>query len=315
MLKFKNLIYIIIFCLLLYSTTFAEDDGLLEIPSSSTLGSFRLSYIPNSRPIKDNSFISSLSITQTNFWSHYHINGNEIFNFDSEITQYIFQISVGVSPNFEVGLYLRLFWQGGGFLDALIEDFHDTFNFGQMGRTFVPRNNFRIYDFRYGEFNTEEGINLNDLILSKRLQIISSILYFRSDIRIPIKSPISGYGIQSILESKLISEYFNFYLTLGLSLHQGNQFQFYKLNDLEFFSTIGFKFKFDQFNSFIFQLNFKTSTYPKDNFILTGVSWEWILGFKIYLSDEFNLQFAIIENETQDNLPDVGFNLKLTFIY
>lgn len=50
----------------------------------------------------------------------------------------------GITDRLDLGLSLNYFHYGGGFLDGVVESFHDTFSLGQGGRTHVVRNHAQV---------------------------------------------------------------------------------------------------------------------------------------------------------------------------
>ena len=80
----------------------------------------------------------------------------------------------GVARNFEMGVEIPYVAQGGGFLDAFIENYHDAFGFSQGDRMQVSRNRLL---FRYERDGTERirvdgsGSGLGDVRLTAGYQL------------------------------------------------------------------------------------------------------------------------------------------------
>jgi hypothetical protein len=64
---------------------------------------------------------------------------------------------------------------GRGVFDSLIESFHDTFGFGQMGRDLVARNQFqfiyRVGDVRIAQLERETNDGFGDPVIGVRYSL------------------------------------------------------------------------------------------------------------------------------------------------
>ena len=88
---------------------------------------------------------------------------------DYEYWRIMPQYQVGLGRGFEASVSLPLFYRGGGFMDAFISSFHETFGFTNNVRRRTPNDQF-VYDFRIGGRQVvgplERGMVLGDLVLA-----------------------------------------------------------------------------------------------------------------------------------------------------
>ena len=109
----------------------------------------------------------------------------------------------GVAQNVEVGVEIPYVVQGGGFLDAFIENYHDAFGFSQGDRKQVSRNRLL---FRYERDGTDRihvdgsGSGLGDVRLTAGYQLYRNssdspaAVAFRAALKLPTGDPDRLYG-------------------------------------------------------------------------------------------------------------------------
>ncbi len=71
----------------------------------------------------------------------------EQITLDGETYRMAFTTRFGVAPNFEAGVEIPYYLQGGGFLDTFIINWHNTFGLPQGGRDTAPKNRIN-YSYR-----------------------------------------------------------------------------------------------------------------------------------------------------------------------
>jgi len=81
--------------------------------------------------------------------SNYTVNSatREQITLDSEVCRTAVTTRYGITPNFEAGIEIPYYVQGGGFLDGFIVDWHNTFGLPQGGRDTAPKNRIH-YSYR-----------------------------------------------------------------------------------------------------------------------------------------------------------------------
>ena len=93
---------------------------------------------------------------------------------DGELVRSAIAIRRGLGKGVQLELVVPILSFGGGFFDSTIEDFHDTFSFGQMGRTGVAKNDFRVYVAgENGSFYLDEdpGTQLGDVVIGAKFRL------------------------------------------------------------------------------------------------------------------------------------------------
>ena len=70
-----------------------------------------------------------------------------VINLDMEITKFTFRYKRIIKNLFEFDLDIPVLIFGAGFLDGVLEDYHNTFGFSDYGRSDRPHNEF-LYEVR-----------------------------------------------------------------------------------------------------------------------------------------------------------------------
>ncbi|NIR60478.1 MAG: DUF3187 family protein [Gammaproteobacteria bacterium] len=71
--------------------------------------------------------------------------GDRTFFLDGEVSRLAVAMSHGLTPRLQIELTAQMLRFGGGFQDAVIEEFHRGFGLDQKGRLGAPRNAFTVY--------------------------------------------------------------------------------------------------------------------------------------------------------------------------
>ncbi len=98
-----------------------------------------------------------------------------IYILDAEHYRTGIAIRRGLTPRVQVEAVVSIISIQGGILDGLIEGFHDTFSFGQAGRTGVPRDAFLTYvrtPDREIFVNQDPGVELSDTVLGVKVNLL-----------------------------------------------------------------------------------------------------------------------------------------------
>ena len=77
--------------------------------------------------------------------------GEDQFFLDMETLRVVFLFTYGVTEDLQVDVELPFLAIGGGILDNMIQEFHDTFGLGQANRTTFPKNATTLALFLNGE--------------------------------------------------------------------------------------------------------------------------------------------------------------------
>ncbi len=171
--------------------------------------------------------LTDVNIEITNEF-HQQIRSDEEINLDYERAQLNLNFSYGINDDLSVGLLLPYISNSGGFLDGVIENWHDLFGLPQGGREEAPRDKFDI-SYRNSQTNllvenTGSGIGDIALFLDKQLIVSEGQkLQMRAQLKLPTGDEdqlfgSGGYGASlSLHGSKQLSEKWHSYGTLGIS--------------------------------------------------------------------------------------------------
>jgi hypothetical protein len=95
--------------------------------------------------------------------------GNEQITLDGEATKLTLSAAGRYSPRSHWALRVPVMYQGGGFMDSIINDWHDFWGLPEGGRDQAPKNQYLYHYERDGEVllsNTESGARLGDIEVS-----------------------------------------------------------------------------------------------------------------------------------------------------
>ena len=108
-------------------------------------------------------------------------------SFISDGEQYRFAIAGrrGLGRGVQVEVVIPLLSYGGGFLDSVIEGFHDEFGLGQAGRTGVARDGFQVFA-RGPEtqilLEEDPGLQIGDIVLGAKFRLFGSEPHQKYDV-------------------------------------------------------------------------------------------------------------------------------------
>ena len=101
--------------------------------------------------------------------------GSGIFHLDGELYRTAFAARRGVGKGIQIELVMPLLSFQGGTVDSTIEGFHNTFGFGQAGRTGVPKDDFMAYvRSDRGELflDRDPGFALGDVVVGSKFNLL-----------------------------------------------------------------------------------------------------------------------------------------------
>ncbi len=103
------------------------------------------------------------------------VDGEQDLSFiDGELVRSAVTLRRGLGKGVQLELVVPILSFGGGFFDSTIESFHDTFGFGQAGRTGVEKDGFGVYVAgRSGSFYLDEdpGVQLGDVVVGAKFRL------------------------------------------------------------------------------------------------------------------------------------------------
>ena len=129
--------------------------------------------------------------------------GTSSFTMDGEVLRAGLRASFGLPAGFEIAWELPMAITSGGFLDSFIDEFHDTFNQRDGGRTMAPRDRFLVSGVAQGNpfyEMRESAAELLDVPIELRWQALRPDadqpfgLLLRAAVELPTGDQDEGYG-------------------------------------------------------------------------------------------------------------------------
>lgn len=148
--------------------------------------SFLLPALGEHRLLLQDSWNWQAQLDQTNDF-HTATAGGESITLDGETTRLGYTLRQGRANGFEWGFEIPLYYQGRGFLDNFIEDWHDWFGLPNGGRELAPQDRYLYEVTRGGAVafrSTETGPALGDVRLNGGWQWRESIA-LRASLQLP----------------------------------------------------------------------------------------------------------------------------------
>lgn len=254
---------------------------------------------------------------------------SEILSLDGETRRLTLHWRQGLPGNREWGFELPYLSHSGGFLDKLVEEFHDIFGMQQYGRTDLPRG--RI-DYRY----TRDGVNLVNL--NRAVSGVGDVRLF-AGMPVAVETASRGYAAVWRLSLKLPTgddakllgsgstdlagwlsaattrppDKWNLYGGGGLLLmSEGNVIPAQQRHVVAF-GTFGISQKFFSQVTINAQLDTHSPFYSDSGLRQLGrLAVQGLLGLDWEFAPRKFLAFSISEDLVVGAAPDVAFNLSLT---
>jgi len=238
---------------------------------------------------------------------------------DMEIAELSLRFRKSFGDFIEFGVDLPIVSFTSGFMDGLLNTYHDTFGFPDYGRSRRPDNTF-LYEVRRNGYLVVRGengrIGLGDMKFSVKTTAVKGdpAISMRGDFEFPTGDAESGYGNGSfdagisLLIDKTLSEKVKTYINLGFVLP--GDFRGYERVDLEEFIHAGAALEAmgRKDISIIGQVFIQGSPFPKTG--ITQVDRTAVLlsiGGRYYAGNN-SLQFSLTEDLNTAGAPDVTFN-------
>ncbi len=263
-------------------------------------------------------------------WKNMWLYKEDLYRIDGEIHETVFRCGYGLTNRLEVMAEIPVRYLTGGFLDGLIEGFHDTFGYVQAGRDKFPRNQFAVEIYvpdtggsKFQINSSEAGWQIGNFVLSttyslteKRDQKFRAVV--TGNIKFPTASTTHLFGSQKI--------------DFGLSLGMG-----YKIQPLHIYYNAGFLYYGDKEILGIELRQWHLSTLIAFEYHKAGSNHSWIVqglvengvakyydefakrtselvvGYKHYYKSGWTLGIGFLENLFYyDNSPDIAIHVALT---
>ncbi len=234
----------------------------------------------------------------------------------------------GVARDFEMGVEIPYVVQGGGFLDAFIENYHDAFGFSQGDRKQGPRNRLL---YRYERDGAERihvdssGSGLGDIRLTAAYQLYRNssespaALALRAGLKLPTGDSDQLYGSGGtdlalwLSASQAYQTGWGRWTLFGaagvLGMSDGKILEDQQRNLVEF-GTIGIGWRpLDRF-ALKMQVNAHTPFFRDSDLVeLSSSSAQLVIGGTFALSERTTIDIGIGEDIVIKTSPDVVFHL------
>lgn len=280
-------------------------------------------------------YLPSIDIQENDGWRFRHSlfitntyqkesRGSESLLIDVENYRYDYSMAYQ-TEQWRVAAIIPFIANGQGSLDGLIEDWHDTFNLPQGGRTTNPDNQINLSYSRNGQTIFEQSrpdSDIGDLTLSFNYRLFKdeySITELGTGIELPTGSIQSNSGNESIdiafwlSKSARLSEQWIFYGLIGLSLPgKGGQLEEH-LQDRVWLAQVGSEYDFTPNITGIMQIDLHTATLKATELKAFGNSMQLQLAlqFKNWF-DNYYIDLFFSEDIMVKSAPDITFGLRLS---
>ncbi len=249
---------------------------------------------------------------------------------DMESLRLTLSARYGVAPRLEAGIDIPWMVSGGGFLDAIIETYHDTFGFPNGGRDRAPQNRLLTYYHRGGitRINTlSSGTGIGDVRLTggwlwlEKTETRNLQLALRGSLKIPTGDTDSLFGSGSTDLSLWLS------VKQGIPISCGQWRTFGEAGllimtegkilpdaqrPLAGFGSLGLGFSPAKWIDLKIQANAHTSLYSTSDLKqINAASVQLAMGGTLIFSDRTSLDIAVTEDIIVDTSPDIVLHLSL----
>lgn len=269
--------------------------------------------------------------------SNYTVNSNqrEQITLDGETYRLAFAARYGISPGWEVGVEIPYIFQGGGFLDSFVIDWHNTFGLPQGGRDIAPKN---LMNYSYRKDGVQKllvdhsGSGIGDISLTGGASLYDAhdqdsheSLALKGAIKLPTgdSSYLGGSGGTDVmLQLCGSSSNYSAWGSLGvygsagaLVMSKGDVLRD-QHKTLAGFGAFGLGWGPASWISFKVQLNANTPMYRDSSLDeLAKKSLLLILGGDLRFPGDYLLGIGVAEDVAVGSAPDVSFHMGLSKMF
>lgn len=258
---------------------------------------------------------------------------NEVSNnwsalIDMEMAVIGFRLVYGVTDRFNLSLDLPFVSMNNGFLDGILESYHDTFGFANYGRESRQKNEFAYLLKKNGKdwFKAKSGgFHIADFWLSAKVPVIDEdrYNYLSASIVYRLKVPGGDYeqGFGSgrfdhgfFFLSQIRRSRFTFYLNPGFMLLSDPKTIWADVSVNNVFGlTVCGEYALKESLSLLTQLNYYTSPLEETGIRqLDDDSLEIAIGLNWHFSPKGKLELSFCEDLTR-SAPDFNVHAKITW--
>jgi hypothetical protein len=265
----------------------------------------------------------SLTDLRYDLTTEYHASGDagESVTLDGEGNLLTFAFRRGLGASTEVTFDLPLLYQGGGFMDKVVENWHSAFGLPNGGRDDAPRDRY-LYEYqRNGEVLLDQhrsGADLGDLRIGFGWQALDG-LALRSEVKFPTgsESHLSGgnagialYGDYSLPFPA--SSIFSGFVSAGGSYNGKTQSLSDMQNQFVPFGSVGLAVRVIDSLSLLAQLYGSGALYDGDLDPFRE-ALQLAIGLRYHVGPAFDLDFGFQEDPITSSSPDFSIHLGLSW--
>jgi len=261
-----------------------------------------------------------------------HNTAREQITLDGETWRTTFAARYGIAPRWEMGVEIPYIWQGGGFLDSFIINWHKAFSLPQGGRDTAPKNRLN-YSYRkdgsdrllmnragsgIGDVSLTGGFSLYDVrseVDHDRLALKAAVKFPVGDSSLLLGSGSTDFTLQFCGSMNNYTEWgtLGIFASLGgVAMTKGDVLRDQQ-NPLAGIGTFGIGWEPASWITFKVQLNGNTPLYRDSS--LDEVSKSALLlivGGGLRLPGDYLLDIGVAEDVAVATAPDVSFHLGLS---
>jgi len=269
----------------------------------------------------------SLDTELTNHFS-YNYDSNESVRFDGETTRVALSAKRRITHDAEMEVIVPFIKHDGGSLDQFIEDWHDFFGFPQNGRKNNPRNQLLFYYEKNGVVKLdfrEPASGMGDIQLIFAVDMMeqhnptTGNLALKTSLKLPTgdSDKLTGSGAGSVAVWLAGDQSLNFfgmdglrYFSIGGMWMQEGDVIADQQRSFALFGGIGNGLKVSKRIALQVQLDAHTPLYQGSDLKEMGsVAFLLTMGGNLELSNNWNLDIAVVEDILPHSAPDVTFHL------
>lgn len=238
----------------------------------------------------------------------------------------------GIAPGWEAGVEIPYVFQGGGFLDSFIIDWHKTFGLSQGGRDGAPRGRM-LYSYRKDGFQKlmadRSGSGVGDIVLTGGASLYDSRgedhldrVSLKGAVKLPTgdsSSLLGSGGTDAMLQlcgsmaSHGEAGSLGIYASAGVLAMSKSDVLRDQHNQFAGVGSLGFGWGPASWISFKTQINGTTPLYRNSSLDELSTSpLMLIFGGTLNFPDEYQLDIGVAEDVAVAAAPDVSFHLGLS---
>ena len=241
-------------------------------------------------------------------------------NLDMEVTELNLKYKRNIPNFFEIGVEVPVLNFSSGFMDGLLNSYHDAFGFPDYGRETRPENEFLYEVKKNGSAvaKAEDGrIGLGDIRLSIKRELIKGDPHVsvKANIEFPTGKASRGFGSGSIdgaialLVDKRLGDKFNLYVNSGIvfpgDLHAERTVRLKEY----FYAGAAVEAALLKNFSLLGQVSFQSSPFPSTGIGPVDRTAALLTFGGRYGTGKDSLEFSLTEDPNTAGAPDVIFNL------